>query len=169
MSQPNFIEFVSFFNKTVENASDLIKESKLLNDNSMFARSSYLAQIACEELAKAIIISTAAVNSRKGMTVNYKRFYQRIRDHKAKNDLILGLLTTLQSKNPEIDLKDMRPFSVELNNYKNATLYADYYTNLEKFTSPSEIIPTQDTEALIKIAEALYKIVQFYKIEYSID
>lgn len=163
-TEPTYDELICFFNKTVSNAHQLIEDAKLLLDNLKFARASFLSQIACEELAKSILILRNAVDSRNGIPINYRNLIKNTRDHKIKTSIYLGLFNTIL--NSEIETITLKHMSSEINNNKNASLYADYYTNLSAFKEPSELFTGDDAKVVYSMATSLVKAVQFYKDEY---
>jgi hypothetical protein len=71
------------------NAVDLLEEADLLRANDRCARAYFLAHIACEELGKLPILTTAAVSQHIGHDVDWKRIDRVLRDHAGKIKQVL--------------------------------------------------------------------------------
>jgi AbiV family abortive infection protein len=69
-----------------DNAESLHKESRLLFDAGLYARSYLLAYFACEELGKLPIIVGVVGAMMKKEPVDWSRTLKRLRDHKSKVD-----------------------------------------------------------------------------------
>jgi AbiV family abortive infection protein len=71
------------------NAADLLDEAEILRANARCSRAYFLAHIACEELGKLPILTTAAVAQHLGHDVDWRRIDRVLRDHASKIKQVL--------------------------------------------------------------------------------
>ena len=109
------------------NAVDLLEEADLLRANERCARAYFLAHIACEELGKLPILTTAAVSHHVGHDVDWKRIDGVLRDHAAKIKQVLFMDSIVGDEGLaegaaayEADVARMRAYT----DTKNASLYS---------------------------------------------
>ncbi|MFB0919345.1 MAG: AbiV family abortive infection protein [Oscillospiraceae bacterium] len=155
-------QFITARNKTLLNANNLIIESKLLFENGMIARAYFLASIACEEIGKYLLISSAAIDYVRG-TLNWKNFWKRIRNHKAKNQTIELFENIFVSNdenftNPEL----IKALINDMDELKMANLYSDMFQY--DFYEPNEIADKSMTANLIALAENRLKFIEIFPI-----
>lgn len=142
-----------------ENAKELIEESYLLFNNKRFARSYALAQIAHEELAKLPIIYQESSRSFFKEKHDWKSFYKRLRNHKAKNKqnfvFYQMMLREIEEANLNFTTEKMQGHLEYVNHMKNISLYADVKNN--RYTKPSFEIKESLAKAQLELVEEMFK------------
>jgi AbiV family abortive infection protein len=73
--------------KSLENASDLVREARLLYEHGFWSRTIFLCCISGEELGKCFMTLSAVVNHRVGK-FNQRRYKQRFRGHQEKTGVL---------------------------------------------------------------------------------
>jgi len=145
--------------KILENAHQLLEDAVLLLRNKRWARAFGLTHLASEELAKLLMLHTAAIHIIRGKKFDFKTLNKRLNNHKAKirNILVMEvLLTTNDDKIGPRNLKEylergkrfynfkgLREVNLDVevnkfNNLKNNCLYAQFFKG--EILKPSEII-----------------------------
>jgi AbiV family abortive infection protein len=123
---------------------DLLEEADILRSNNRGARACFLAHIACEELGKLPILTTAAVSQKIGHDVNWTRIDSVLRSHSSKIKQVLfmdsivggeGLKKGIASY--EADVQRMRTYT----DMKNASLYSVVVEG--GFSRPLEAMPCE--------------------------
>jgi AbiV family abortive infection protein len=142
-----------------ENADELLQESRILFNNSRFARAYTLAQIAHEELAKLPIIYQEATRAFFKEKHDWKNFYKRFRSHESKNkqnfvfyQTMLNISGDSSLNLPYTKIKDNISF---VNHLKNISLYADIKN--KTFTKPSNEINKQLAKTQLELAEEMLR------------
>jgi AbiV family abortive infection protein len=118
------------------------------------ARAYFLAHIACEELGKLPILTTAAVAQRLGHDVDWRRIDRVLRSHRSKIKQILFIDSVVGGQGVaegkaayEADLKRMRLYI----DMKNASLYS--FAVEGRFGRPLKAIPCEIYDAFRALAE----------------
>lgn len=139
------------------NAVDLLLEADLLRANDRCARAYFLAHIACEELGKLPILTTAAVSRHLGHDVDWKRIDRVLRDH--AGSIVGGEGLAAGKAAYEADVARMRAYT----DTKNASLYSFPFEG--QFARPLEAFPCEFYDAFRPLAggrrdafEAMYLI-----------
>ena len=143
------------------NAVDLLDEADILRSNERCARAYFLTHIACEELGKLPILTTAAVAHRLGHDVDWRRIDRVLRSHSSKIkqvlfiDSIVGGQGLAEGKAAyEADLKRMRLYI----DMKNASLYS--FAVEGRFGRPLEAIPCEIYDSFRALAEGRRRTVE---------
>jgi AbiV family abortive infection protein len=129
--------------KIIQNARELVEESELLFNHGRYARAYTLAHLACEELAKVPMLTTAAVALTTGQSFEWDDLNRHFSNHQAK--IVLGFLVedifdwitgnqdpTITDQ-PSVGLKDLVR---DNNRLKNDSLYVGI--TKDGFRKPSE-------------------------------
>lgn len=136
------------------NAGDLLEEADMLRANNRCARAYFLAHIACEELGKLPILTTAAVSQHIGHDVDWKRIDRVLRDHAEKIKKVLfmdsivggeGLATGTATY--EADVARMRAYT----DTKNASLYSFPFEG--QFARPHDAFTCEFYDSFRPVAE----------------
>ena len=77
---------------SLENAEQWIRDAKLLIENSSFGHASALLRFACEEFAKTYV---CWLTSEEMLPIDNEVVEDVFRSHRVKNEVIVGLLSTL--------------------------------------------------------------------------
>jgi AbiV family abortive infection protein len=138
---------------------NLLEDSRLLLKNERYARSYALAQMAHEELAKLAIVYQEATRSYLKETHDWKNFYNRLRNHGAKNKQNLvfyqTMLNAVGNHSLNLEYEKMKDNLAFVNHMKNISLYADIKN--DRFTKPSNEINEKLAIAQLELAEAMFK------------
>jgi AbiV family abortive infection protein len=146
----SFNQLEQAYQKTYQNAKELIEESEILYEHKRYARAYTLAQIAHEEIAKLPIIFQETTKLYYGEGNDWKKFNNRLRNHHSKNKLNLamfnlfeyGFKESIQGKGSE-NMQETLKFK---NEQKNMSLYAENVNN--NYKKPSEIFDQQKAQSL---------------------
>lgn len=137
------------------NAGDLLEEADMLRANNRCARAYFLAHIACEELGKLPILTTAAVSQHIGHDVDWKRIDRVLRDHAEKIKKVLFMDSIVGDEGLaagaatyEADVARMRAYT----DTKNASLYS--FPSEGKFARPLEAFPCEFFDSFRPLAES---------------
>lgn len=136
------------------NAVDLLEEGDLLRANNRCARAYFLAHIACEELGKLPILTTAAVSQHIGHDVDWKRIDRVLRDHAEKIKKVLFMDSIVGGEGLaagaaayEADVARMRVYT----DAKNASLYS--FPIEGQFARPLDAFPCEFYDSFRPLAE----------------
>lgn len=134
--------------KSLENAEELLNESKLLYENDKFERAFFLTIIGVEEIGKHIICASGFVNSLKDQ-FDFKRFSKRFKNHLEKH-YVINLFEELRFFDEE-NFKELKFKSdtFSLDKLKMNSLYTDYW--MDYAFKPSEITYQQVANESIKL------------------
>lgn len=142
----------------LRNAENLISEAKLLYEANRIPRAYTLSHLAREELAKIPMLFRVGAQILAGTTPDWRNFWKRFRDHKAKirNDLVVQAVATssvIGDAAPE--LLEVMVATVDLrNDRKNNSLYVSFSDT--GFASPDEAITAEVAARTIHLAEYTY-------------
>jgi AbiV family abortive infection protein len=136
------------------NAVDLLEEADILRSTERCARAYFLTHIACEELGKLPILTTAAVAQQLGHDVDWRRIDRVLRSHDSKIKQVLFIDSVVGGQGLadgkaayEADLKRMRLYT----DMKNASLYS--FAVEGRFGRPLEAIPCEIYDSFRALAE----------------
>lgn len=136
------------------NAVDLLEEADILRASDRCARAYFLAHIACEELGKLPILTTAAVSQHIGHDVDWKRIARVLRDHAEKINHVLFMDSIVGDEGLaagkaayEADIARMRAYT----DTKNASLYSFPFEG--QFARPLEAFPCAFYDSFRPLAE----------------
>jgi len=152
--------------KFLNNARELLEEADLLSENKKFARAYSLAHLACEELAKIIMVSRVAYEVARGKNIDWKRVNRRLRNHKEKIKDILALDFLYSSKTENNE--DVKNFYKDIkmtkyyNDFKNYSLYTSLIG--DKFYKPSELFSHEFVKGFIKLAHNRFNAVEKFTL-----
>lgn len=125
-----------------KNAEDLLDEADILRSRDKCARAYFLAHIACEELGKLPILTTAAMSRRRGSEVNWKKIDEFLRSHRRKIQRVLFVDALMSQRNlrdgTELYQEDLDRLPTYLD-VKNASLYSFELDG--EFKRPQEVLP----------------------------
>jgi AbiV family abortive infection protein len=145
----------------LQNARDLLDEAEVLHEHGHYARAYFLAHIACEEMAKSPMLYRTACELTIGRVPDWKALDRRFRDHTAK---IRSVLTMDYMHTPRrADDSDVAEFYADLDRIpsyraaKNDSLYTGV-TSSGEFVRPSQRFGRPDSEALIRLARARFRV-----------
>lgn len=137
--------------KSLQNASELVREARILYDHKCWSRAVFLCCISGEELGKSFMTLSAVVNQMTGK-FDEKRYRERFRNHGEKTgslNFFEGVFVSpsdLPIQPEEIDQATRMTERVKL-----ASLYCDYYgTEPHK---PSELITEKLAAETLKLGE----------------
>lgn len=161
---------------SLENAEQWIKDAKLLILNLSYGHASALLRFACEEIAKAY---ACWLTSEKIYPIDNKLVKDVFLRHRAKNEIILGILLLFQwiSSNPtrqEMDYEDFKlsgeqiaefneqfdAVLVSINKMRQNAMYVAVDEKTNKVTSPLKM----DEKELKGVLEATELILKTIKI-----
>src|SRR5438034_11564827 len=76
----------------VTNAEELLSDAEILMTSNSYPRAYVLAQFACEELGKVLILYAAATKLYSGLQVEWNKIFNELKDHSKKTHkfVILG-------------------------------------------------------------------------------
>lgn len=138
--------FLDSIKKSIQNATELIEEAKLLKSKNHISRSYSLFHLGIEEIGKAIMIYFFILFEDFENISLQNLFHKSIREHKDKilQAVNIDIMIALLTKDKEIQqnllksiIKQQESIN-DLNNYKNASLYVSFINS--KVYSPSEMI-----------------------------
>lgn len=142
-------QLITARDKVIENAKNLFQEAQLLYDNERLSRAYFLLCICDEELGKFIIITSAIVEL-VDESINWKKFWCRLRSHKDKTSIIEHMENIFISTSANfIAPDDIKKIIPKLEEFKMASLYSDMFQN--DFFIPNEIIPCYIVGSLIEL------------------
>jgi AbiV family abortive infection protein len=136
--------------KSLENATELVKEAKVLFAHNHWSRVVFLCSIAGEELGKCFISLTAVVNLMTGR-FNEKRYRERFRVHREKTGVLNFFEEFFVSSATFVDVGKIESDTEKLEKLKLASLYCDFYPSQPY--APSEIITRELASGAIALAE----------------
>lgn len=137
------------------NADDLLAEADILREHGRCARAYFLAHVACEELGKLPVLTTAAVSEWMGNPVDWKRIDHALRSHGYKMKQVL-FMDSLHHREGGVaqgqadynaDVKRMKTYL----DFKNASLYS--FQSVDMFATPQAAIPCESFDALRGLAQ----------------
>lgn len=143
----------------IENANDLISDSKVLLDNLRYARSYTLSQLAVEEIGKAIMLQDVYDSLRSGNRheLDFKEFINNFKNHnfKTRESILADIITYIDCESKSKDSLAMG-LSAELEkikkgNYnflKNKSLYVSLESN--RFIKPKDVFGKEETIKFFK-------------------
>ena len=166
---------------SLKNAEQWIKDAKLLIENSSFGHASALLRFACEEIAKSYV---CWFTSEKIWPAENKVVRDAFREHRVKNQVIIGLFYTLMwisNKNlhKEVTKGRLEPSDEEIieayeqfeelldamEKMRQKALYVDLKRKKKEVETPL-MIGEKEATSLLKGAEAFLKIVRYYVEEF---
>lgn len=136
--------------KSLENASELVREARLLYEHGFWGRAVFLCCISGEELGKCFITLSAVVNYRVGK-FNERRYRQRFRAHEEKTGSLNFFEDIFVSSDLPVGQEDRDKATKATERFKLASLYCDYY-GIEPH-KPSELITQELAVGALKLAE----------------
>ena len=136
--------------KSLENASELVQEARLLYEHGHWSRAVFLCCISGEELGKCFITLSAVVNHRVGK-FNEKRYKQRFRTHEEKTGSLNFFEDIFVSSDLPIGPEEIAKATKTSEQVKLASLYCDYY-GIEPH-KPSDLITEALAAGALKLAE----------------
>lgn len=153
--------------KFLDNARELLEEADLLLEDKKFARAYSLAHLACEEIAKTIMISRVAYEVARGKKIDWKRVNRRLRNHKEKikDVLAIDFLYSSKTENNDEDVKNFyKDFKMTkyYNDFKNYSLYTSLIG--DKFYKPSELFPHEFVKGFIKLAHNRFNAIEKFTL-----
>jgi len=141
--------------KALQNATDLLVDAQLLADGGGSPRAYALAHLALEELSKVTMLFRVGSQIQSGAEIDWKHLEKRFRSHKHKfwGSAFSAYVAEDRpaEQGAEELLSDLSTAADHLS-LKEAALYVDMTS--DGFTSPSERITSDATNALIKRAAA---------------
>lgn len=151
--------FLNIYKQAYKNASELLSEAKILQENEKYARAYFLAYSCLEEIAK----SQFAADVSTGFTSKeeFKGFY---RDHSSKNKH-MGWMHKDASSFPynqkwigpdKDDIEIMDPRS-PLFQKRQSSLYVDIDFNNKEIFLPKDKISKEESEEIIHIADTAFE------------
>lgn len=137
--------------KSLQNASELVAEARLLFEHGYWSRAVFLCCISGEELGKCFITLSAVVNRIAGI-FDESRYKKRFRTHQVKT----GSLNFFEdifvsSANLPIQPADIDAATKATERMKLASLYCDFW-GIEP-CAPSELITEQLARGALKLAQ----------------
>jgi len=167
MSKFSIKEIEKILIKFLDNARELLEEADLLLENKKFARAYSLAHLACEEVAKIIMISRTAYEITRGKDIDWERIIKRLRNHreKIKDILFLDFLYSSKTENDEdikTFLKNLDKMTKYDNDFKNYSLYTSLIEN--KFYKPSELFSHEFVKGFIKLAHNRFNAIEKFTL-----
>lgn len=143
-------QLITAKNKILLNAQNLVNESQLLYDNKKYARSFFLASIACEELGKCIMVLSSIVKLANN-SLEWKHFWKRLRNHQDKS-LVIQHMENISVSDEEnfSEPQSINEIAPDQEEYKMAMLYSDMFQN--DFFEPNEIADEEMTKSLLFLA-----------------
>jgi AbiV family abortive infection protein len=149
----------------IDNALNLLNESKILRSGGHTARAYALAYMACEEFGKVSILAGAATKLAIKRPVDWKSVAKRFRSHESKAMQFNGLdaaipiiLEAVAQKKTSVDLDTIQRAAATAMLEKktslkdrNSALYCDY--DAGQFVNPKNIVSNQAADILIGVAE----------------
>lgn len=146
----------SYIEALMVNAEQLIRESRLLLDNSAYARSFSLAHFAREELAKIGMLEAAGTRLIAGHKVDFKKLSKRLTDHKEKlrSESTETMIMAAGAGIPEI-AEDIAKFGSNLVNYRNDNKNSSLYVGIidGEVSRPHALFSKEKAERTLKLAE----------------
>jgi AbiV family abortive infection protein len=136
--------------KSLENASELFREARLLHEHGFWSRAVFLCCISGEELGKCFITLSAVVNHRVGK-FNERRYKQRFRAHEEKTGSLNFFEDIFVSSDFPVGQEKIDKATRGTERFKLASLYCDYY-GIEPH-KPSELITEELAAGALKLAE----------------
>lgn len=165
---------------TLDNCKELIIDAKLLLSEDRFSRSFSLAQLANEEVGKAVLLFYLYVDliSGRRKEINFKEFENKFRSHKEKTFLATSIdfmnYADSDPKREKIDefckdvFEEIKLGKNEYNILKNNSLYVGYSNG--KFVSPQINLSKEIAENFTKKAELRYsKAFEIYDKEIKLN
>lgn len=164
----NFKDLNHGFKLALENAKQMLEESKILESHGYIARAYTLCQLSIEETGKCIILLTAIFDNFRGLQVdeaylNTRGFFQ----HKSKTRISFGCEEVFLSYIEKLKKIDISPYREvikeeidnvsEYNNRKNSSLYVGIQDGY--FVSPNECITSDMLNDIRASAELKVKVV----------
>lgn len=137
--------------KSFENASELVREARILYEHGCWSRAFFLCCISGEELGKCFITLSAVVNQRASR-FDEKRYRERFRSHGEKTGSLNFFEDVfVSSSDLPIQPEEIKHATKTTERTKLASLYCDYYdTEPHK---PSELITEKLAAETLKLAE----------------
>lgn len=153
----NLQQIDNYISSLIENAEQLIHESKILFDANSFARSHTLSHLAREELSKCIILYGAGRRIQGGDDIDWKNTMKRLRDHKSKirQETVKMAMISSGAGNKEMTdfmINNIDHFATHKNNQKNISIYVGLNENGE-ITLPSREINKEKAQRTLSLAE----------------
>jgi AbiV family abortive infection protein len=136
--------------KSLENASELVHEARLLHEHGYWSRTVFLCCISGEELGKCFMTLSAVVNLRVGK-FNEKRYKQRFRTHEEKTGALNFFEDFFVSSDLPIGPEEIDKATKATEKIKLASLYCDYY-GIEAYM-PLELITEELAAGTLGLAE----------------
>lgn len=142
-------QLITARDKVIENAKNLFEEAQLLYTNERLSRAYFLFCICNEELGKSVMITSAIVEL-VNESIDWKKFWRRLRNHKDKTGTIEHLENIFISSDANFtEPNDIKKIIPELEEFKMASLYSDMFQN--DFFVPDEIIPRYIVDSLLEL------------------
>lgn len=137
--------------KSLDNASELVREARLLFERGFWSRTVFLCCISGEELGKCFITLSAVVNHKVGK-FNEKRYKQRFRTHEEKTGSLNFFEDIFVSSDVPIGQQGIDNATKATEQVKLASLYCDYYG--DEPHKPSDFITEELAAGALKLAES---------------
>jgi AbiV family abortive infection protein len=141
--------------KVLENARDLIHDAETLLKAKRYARSYYLAHLACEEMAKIPMLIGAAVDILGGRRFDWTELDRRLHSHTEKimGILVIDYFTDRKAEN-DPDIEKLKEDLERTKSYKKLKEHSLYTGLVEgRFKKPSELIHPGLATNLVKLAQ----------------
>jgi len=137
--------------KSLQNASELVQEARILYEHKCWSRAVFLCCISGEELGKSFMTLSAVVNQMTGK-FNEKRYRERFRSHGEKTGSMNFFEDVfVSSSDLPIHPREIDRATKMTERIKLASLYGDYYgTEPHK---PSELITEKLAAEALRLAE----------------
>jgi len=165
MKKVSIADIENYKIKFLENSNELLEEANILLKNKRYARAYSLAHLACEELAKIIMITKIAYNISKGENTYWEKFNKRLKNHKEKIKYIFAIdfifNLTINNKVEVQRYFDDLKFVKHYNDLKNYSIYVSNIGNA--FNKPSEIFDNEFVKGYVKLANNRFNFIK--KIE----
>jgi len=129
----------------LNNARALVEEAEILLGHEHYARAYSLSHLASEELAKLPMLVRAAVEVACGVSVDWKRLDNRLRDHIEKADMAMDMDFLSGHMPPEEYLNTK---AAHLNRLKNDSLYVGISRGA--FVAPTRAISKEAASAMFE-------------------
>ena len=137
--------------KSVQNASELVQEARILYEHKYWSRAVFLCCISGEELGKSFITLSAVVNQIAGK-FDEKRYRERFRSHGEKTGSLNFFEDVfVSSSDLPIQPQEIDHATKATERFKLASLYCDYYGTEPR--KPSDLITETLAAEALKLAE----------------
>jgi AbiV family abortive infection protein len=157
----------------ITNAEEFLSDAEILITSNSYPRAYVLAQFACEELGKVLILYAAATRLYSGLEVEWNKIFNQLKDHSKKthNFVMLGQILRAFAEVNRSASRDKQIAQVALQclasvakvttiiNRREAAIYVQL-TNTH-FVRPSEVINAEEATELTMFGRLL---VRFFRL-----